>query len=376
MVVVLCTIITLSGIPVQTVCAKENKPWQNIYIDYLKNHYSDKKVYEAALIYVDGDKIPELYIKSPYDTCMGNEDCALLSISKNKVKESPIPNWSFKYAPKKNRIYYHQGMGTFIFDTTHMEKLEKGKAVSIWTSMKDADPTQLKQPVMYHINNKQVSKNYYKQYISKQTSKYKWKSVDKQLMSLSEVKTQLSYAIEPVKMPVKSAVLVERLSDYITDKMISEPQKSWTEIELNDNTYLKALDMIMCDSEGVYCFDSKKQLSDKFYNYFGKPYHGDVTKGGHFYYQDGKIWASDGEWEISWPECKITKKKKIKNGVYDVYVTNSMRTDPNNLEPGKKALEKYGESIVRIQRNEKSEFGYVVIGMKYRATNTKLLDGK
>lgn len=366
----------LSTCPSQTVLAEETVAWEKIYSTYLKNHYADNKIYKAALIYVDGDNIPELYINSPYDTIMANEVGVLLSISKNKVKESAILNNRLKYAPKKNRIYYHQGMGTFIEDTTHMEKLEKGKTVNIWSSMIDCDPTQSKPSTMYHINNKQVSKKYYKNYISKQTSKYKWKSVDKQLVSLGEIKKQLSYASTSVKMPGASAVLVERVSDFITDTMIVDPKTSWTAIDMNEDTYLKALDMIMMDTVEESCFDSKKEVSDKCYNYFGKSINGDITKGGYFYYQDGKIYAGPGGWDICWPECKITQKKEIKPGVYDIYVTNNMRTNPYEVESGNKELEKYGESIVRIRKNDKSGFGYVVVRMKYKVTNKKLFDKK
>lgn len=189
--VILLIVMVFSIYPTYTVSAKENCNWKKLYGEYLQENFSDKKECKAALIYVDGDEIPEVYVKDPDDICMANEGCWLLSIYKNKVRMSSVPNNSFKYAPKKNRIYYHQGAGAYIIDTTRMEKLERGKVATLWTSMKDVDPTQLKQPTLYYINDKQVSKKYYQRYISKNTSKYKWKTADKQLKSLNTLEKQL-----------------------------------------------------------------------------------------------------------------------------------------------------------------------------------------
>lgn len=192
MTMVLLVVMVLTSYPSETISAKEKCDWETIYDKYLQSNFDDGKEYKAALIYVDGDEIPELYLNSSDDVWLGNEECWLLSISKNKVKKSSIPNYKIKYAPKKNRIYYHQGAGSFILDASRMEKLEKGKIKTIWTSMKDVDPTQAGQPTEYYINDKVVSKKYYQQYISKQTSKYKWKSIGKQLKLLSKIKAQLS----------------------------------------------------------------------------------------------------------------------------------------------------------------------------------------
>ena len=174
-----------------------------------------------------------------------------------------------------------------------------------------------------------------------------------------------------VSMPAKSGTLVNRISDFTTLYIVDHPQKSWTKISINNDTIMKATDLIICDYENKYCFDSEKQIYNLCYKYFGKSGYKDVTRGNHFYYLDGKIYNYGGDWGMSWPECRIVKKKEVKTGVYDVYVTNYMRYDKDALEEGEKDLEKAGESIVRIKKNKKSAFGYAVIGMKYKTTDNK-----
>lgn len=191
------------------------------------------------------------------------------------------------------------------------------------------------------------------------------------IMAFSIMSAKPTAVMAKVKMPAKSETLVKRISDYTTLYIVEHPKKAWTKISINNDTIMKAADLTICHYENKNCFDSEKQIHNLCYKYFGKPGYKDVTKGDHFYYLDGKIYNYGGDWGMSWPECRNVKKKKIKSGVYDVYVTNYMRYDKDALEPGEKELEKAGESIVRIKKNNKSAFGYVVIGMKYKTTDKK-----
>lgn len=175
-------------------------------------------------------------------------------------------------------------------------------------------------------------------------------------------------AAEPVNaavtMPAKSATLVKRMSDYTTMKICYQPQKAWTKVTMNNETYFSALVPILYDCEGKYEFSSEQQIHDLCYKYFGKTGYKDVTTNEHFFYQDGKLVSSAGDWGTSAPQCKITKKVKVKAGVYDVYVTNNMKNYEENT------VTKAGECVIRIKKNTKSAFGYVVTGIKYKTTNS------
>lgn len=170
-----------------------------------------------------------------------------------------------------------------------------------------------------------------------------------------------------VNMPEKSATLVKRMADYTTAQICFEPKKAWTKIAMNNETYFSALKQVLYDGEGKYEFDSEKQLHNLCYKYFGKTGYKDITTNNHFYYSEGKIMSSAGDWGESAPVVKITKKVKVKDGIYDVYVTNYMKDYVDNVTT------KAGESVIRIKKNTKSSFGYVVIGMKYRTTDKDYL---
>ena len=142
---------------------------------------------------------------------------------------------------------------------------------------------------------------------------------------------------------------------------------------MDNKTYFCALALILCGYEDKYSFDSEKQVHNLCYKYFGKTGYKDVTDSKYFCSQDGKIIVNGGDWGASWPECKITKKEKVKSGVYDVYITNYLRSEPEILEPGEPEVKKVGESVVRIKKNKKSSFGYVVIGIKYKTTDDRFL---
>lgn len=180
------------------------------------------------------------------------------------------------------------------------------------------------------------------------------------------------WMVEPVQakvtMPAKSEKLVKNVSDFGTMLVVYEPQKSWTKVTLNNDTCFRALVPILYDCEGKYAFSSAKEINKACYKYFGKNGYKDVTTGGYFYYFEDQIMSNAGDWGLSAPTCKITKKKKVKSGVYDVYVTNSMKDG----ETGK--VTKAGESVIRIKKNTKSAFGYVVTGIKYKTTNKSYLE--
>lgn len=189
------------------------------------------------------------------------------------------------------------------------------------------------------------------------------------IMVFSIIVSEPATVMAKVNMPAKSEKLVKRMSDYTTLYIVEQPKRSWTKIKINNDTIMETASVTICHYENKYCFDSQKQVHNLCYKYFGKTGYKDVTKSRCFCYRDGKLFSNGGDWGCSWPECKIVKKKKIKDGVYDIYVTNYMRTEKGILEPGEKEVEKAGESIVRIKKNKKSAFGYVVIGMKYKTTN-------
>lgn len=172
-----------------------------------------------------------------------------------------------------------------------------------------------------------------------------------------------------VKMPAKSYTLVKNTSSYITKCIIFTRKKTWTKIDLNNKNCFDAIAYLCMQCDNKYIFKSADQLHAYCYNYFGKVGYKDVTTGDFFYYSGNKIVLSDsymGDWGCSRPVCKITKKKKIKNGTYDIYVNNYLKTDEDLLEPGEKPLCKEGESIIRIKKNTKSRYGYVVSRIKYR----------
>ncbi|MGN0414678.1 MAG: hypothetical protein ACI4FX_04220 [Agathobacter sp.] len=172
--------------------------------------------------------------------------------------------------------------------------------------------------------------------------------------------------VEPVSakvtMPAKSATLVKRMSDYVTMQVCYSPKKSWTKIPMNNETCFSALVPVLYDCEGKYEFSSEKQINNLCYKYFGRNGYKDVTTNDHFYYSEGRLISAAGDWGTSAPQPKITKMKKVKDGVYDVYVTNRMKNYEENT------IKKVGESVIRIKKNSKSAFGYVVIGMKYKTT--------
>lgn len=173
-----------------------------------------------------------------------------------------------------------------------------------------------------------------------------------------------------VTMPAKSSVLVKNTTNYITKCMAQSPKKSWTKLKMNNKTCFDAISYIcdQCDHKDI--FKSEGQLHTYCYDYFGRTGYKNVTTGGYFYKQGNRVVLSDfckGDWGESWPECKITKKKKVKSGIYDVYVTCYFRTDAGLLEPGENPLRKEGDCVIRIKKNSKSRFGYVVTGIKYKS---------
>lgn len=174
--------------------AATTSDWKHLYSAYLDKIYKDMDSYEAALIYVDNDNVPELYVKSVDQTFLANDVCILLTINKNKVNKCDVSNEKFLYAKKKNRVYYHLSQGGGSVDYSQMSKLQSGRLKNIWTAMADIDLTVPGgNTYEYEVNVNVTSNEKYKNFIKKETSKCKWKNVNKELKSLKIiVKTKLT----------------------------------------------------------------------------------------------------------------------------------------------------------------------------------------
>lgn len=165
--------------------AATTSDWKHLYSAYLDKIYKDMDSYEAALIYVDNDNVPELYVKSVDQTFLANDVCILLTINKNKVNKCDVSNEKFLYAKKKNRVYYHLSQGGGSVDYSQMSKLQSGRLKNIWTAMADIDLTVPGgNTYEYEVNGNVTSNEKYKNFIKKETSKCKWKNVNKELKSL------------------------------------------------------------------------------------------------------------------------------------------------------------------------------------------------
>ena len=187
-ITIIMTIVLLfpcfGNMPVQ---ARTKTDWQKLYQNYVSKNYTDIDSYEAALIYIDKDDVPELYIKSS-ESFMANDVCTIVTIKKNKVKTFDLSNQKMLYAPKKNRMYCHCGAGTFIIEYLKISQIKNGKEKVLWNAIIDQDPTYNNKVVYdYYINNKKVSTKKYKAYVKKTTKKYKWKDVEKELKPLEQI---------------------------------------------------------------------------------------------------------------------------------------------------------------------------------------------
>lgn len=165
-----------------------------------------------------------------------------------------------------------------------------------------------------------------------------------------------------VNMPASSSKLIKSISLYVSEQMALNPQKKFTKIELNNKMYYRALAESISTYGHKFKFNSEKEIHKLCYDIFGKPGYKDVTKGEYFYYDiHNKIHVMRGDWGAEVPVYKIIQKKKMANSVYDVYVTHFSYT-------GRLKLVRDGESIIRIKKNNKSSFGYVVKKIKYKTT--------
>lgn len=163
-----------------------------MYLEYLNKNYKDKDLdtYDAALIYVDKDDVPELYIKFP-QTFLANYECIMLTIKNNKVKSFNISNEKMYYAPKKNRILRQYGGGTYISGYWILDQIKNGEDKTLSYAYRDEDPTQSKPFYYYYVNHKSVSKAKYQKTVKSMKTKYKWKRVDRKLKPMKTVMKEL-----------------------------------------------------------------------------------------------------------------------------------------------------------------------------------------
>ncbi len=165
-----------------------------------------------------------------------------------------------------------------------------------------------------------------------------------------------------VKMPASSSELIKSISPYVSEQIAIKARKKFTKIELNNKMYYRALVESINTYGNKFKFNSEKEIHKLCYDIFGKPGYKDVTKGEYFHYDiHNKIHVLRGDWGAELPVYKIIQKKKVSKTVYDVYVTHFSFTDSPNLI-------RDGESIIRIRKNNKSSFGYVVTKIKYKTT--------
>lgn len=165
-----------------------------------------------------------------------------------------------------------------------------------------------------------------------------------------------------VNMPASSSELIKSISPYVSEQIAIKAKKKFTKIELNNKMYYRALVESINTYGNKFRFNSEKEIHKLCYDIFGKPGYKDVTKGEYFYYDiHNKIHVMRGDWGAEVTVYKIIQKKKMANSVYDVYVTHFSYT-------GRLKLVRDGESIIRIKKNNKSSFGYVVKKIKYKTT--------
>ncbi|MCI6204426.1 MAG: hypothetical protein MR663_11200 [Lachnospiraceae bacterium] len=188
LIMLLTVALFLSSVECSTVCADTTPDWRQMYLDYLNKNYKDKDLdtYDAALIYVDNDDVPELYINS-HETFAANELCLMLTIKNNKVKSFDISNEMMYYAPKKNRMLCQYGAGLSISGYWKMSQMKNGKEKELCVAYRDQDLTQQKPFYYYHVNSKLVSKAKYQKAVKNMKTKYKWKKVDKKLKPMKTV---------------------------------------------------------------------------------------------------------------------------------------------------------------------------------------------
>lgn len=181
------------------------------------------------------------------------------------------------------------------------------------------------------------------------------------IVIISSVISQVQ-AQAKVNMPASSSELIKSISPYVSEQIAIKAKKKFTKIELNNKMYYRALVESINTYGNKFRFNSEKEIHKLCYDIFGKPGYKDVTKGEYFYYDiHNKIHVLHGDWGAELPVYKIIQKKKISKNVYDVYVTHFSSTDSPNLI-------RDGESIIRIKKNNKSSYGYVVTKIKYKTT--------
>ena len=84
------------------------------------------------------------------------------------------------------------------------------------------------------------------------------------VMVLSSIAVKPVTSEAKVKMPDKSEKLLDHIAEYATLIIIYEPKKTWTKMQMNNDTYFEALSCIGGP------FTSEKQLHKSCYNHFGK----------------------------------------------------------------------------------------------------------
>lgn len=161
--------------------------WKKLYKNYIQgNEWCRTQAESARLIYVNNDRIPEIYIEGKSMA----SDYKLLSIYKGKVCETTGNRNMLTYAPKKGIVYEEFGhMDEMVFN---WGKLKKGKVVFTVQDTygviinKDGSFT-------YTLNNKHISEKAYEKKANKIKGNYKYESgyVEGKMLSMKDLLKKL-----------------------------------------------------------------------------------------------------------------------------------------------------------------------------------------
>ena len=173
---------------------KSKTNWKHLYSEYLET-LSESEFPEGVLIYVNNDKIPELFLQGNC-SATGN---LLLTIYNGKVYKNNMDG-VFMYLSKKNRYYITGGNMDVYYDL--VGKLEKGNMVNIAEGHYGAEDNanvkfdkNSESIYKYFWNNKKVSEKEYKKKLNhalgKKRKEYKDAYIYGHMKTIHEIKYAL-----------------------------------------------------------------------------------------------------------------------------------------------------------------------------------------